>query len=132
MLFQIFLFFIGIGFDGIQGGQLPTSRVKRKRQQLENIMAFVIPFLQPGGSPPTSGTHKKKVVVDFCCGYETYLLLNCTHCVILITIKVLFLFSHYANICLLCCMYASCGHQSIPLAFLFPEVTFILIDTNTR
>ena len=56
----------GIGDDG-HGGQLPASRVTRKRQQLDNIMAFVVPFLLEYGSHSTSST-RRKVVVDFCCG----------------------------------------------------------------
>jgi 2-polyprenyl-3-methyl-5-hydroxy-6-metoxy-1,4-benzoquinol methylase len=62
------------------GGQLPSDRVRRKEQQLNNIMCFAAPFLVDGAR-----------VVDFCCG---------------------------------------CGHQSIPLAYLFPNCHFILADMN--
>ena len=127
-----FVFFItGVGFDG-QGGQLPTSRVKRKRQQLENIMAFVVPFLQPCDNLSSSSVsaNKKKVVVDFCCGYDVFNYCPLWWCIIGLLCRkrktkcYLFMF--------IACVLSSCGHQSIPLAFLFPEVTFILIDTNIR
>mmetsp|Transcript_3795 Transcript_3795/g.6856 ORF Transcript_3795/g.6856 Transcript_3795/m.6856 type:complete len:300 (-) Transcript_3795:199-1098(-) len=87
---------VGIGKAG-RGGQLPPIRVQRKRQQLDNIMAFVVPFIHSTNTPSAScsarPSDRRKVVVDFCCG---------------------------------------CGHQSIPLAFLFPSVSFVLIDTNDR
>lgn len=38
-------------------GQLPLDRRVRKRQQLMNIMSFIVPFLKDG-----------MIVVDFCCG----------------------------------------------------------------
>lgn len=79
---------VGIGVNG-QGGQLPASRAERKRQQLENFFAFIIPFL----FIPVRQSCERVVVVDFCCG---------------------------------------CGHQSIPLAFLFPDVNFVLIDAKKR
>jgi SAM-dependent methyltransferase len=57
---------------------IPETRIERKREQLNNIMAFIVPFLRPGVK-----------VVDFCCGG---------------------------------------GHQSIPLAWLFPQCHFVLVD----
>lgn len=62
------------------GGGLPASRAVKKRQQIENLIYFVSPFLKP-----------KSLLVEFCSGS---------------------------------------GHVSLPLAHLFPQCHFIMIDKN--
>lgn len=76
--YSIVLIYVNIVFSAEvgtagRGGQLPPVRVQRKRQQLDNIMAFVVPFIHSSNLPsvrvPSSNTaSRERVVVDFCCG----------------------------------------------------------------
>jgi len=127
---------VGASLDGLgRGGLLPSSRKHRKEKQLNNIMSFVVPLLAAHGYDshytstgdnslliPTldhlpASAHDipdiNAVVVDA----DT--IIGAGPCTTTTTTTT------RLKVVDFCC---GCGHQSIPLAYLYPEVEFVLLD----
>ena len=120
----------------VEGGRLPESRVKRKRQQLENIMCLSVPLLFSGraGCPnSTADGHILHDTSEVNVGSNVRITNTCRNEYSRIRssvgggVSMLFEEAHTATSTVVdfC---SGCGHQSIPLAWLFPNCRFILVD----
>ncbi|KAJ1425444.1 hypothetical protein B484DRAFT_420165, partial [Ochromonadaceae sp. CCMP2298] len=116
--------------EGGRGGGLPDVRVVRKRQQLANIMCLAMPFLQPPTSAPTTAPTSAPTTAPTSAPSPTLAPSPTAPTAPTSTPSPLSSPAPAPPVVVdFCC---GCGHQSIPLALLFPQVQFVLLDAKQR